>query len=285
MPTPIPVIRIPPSMRRPFDTPSISSYYHLRNADVEEPSYRFAVLQEEDRRCRWRLPLWLLFFGVTVSMLTLLFLLTGTVYPVPGWSTRYGSRPLSILRVSGTGDFYRAGHPPSATNDSTPHPLAPVSYAEPYRILSRLTGSGNVIALSTTMRRPSTTGPASLVDNNLSLLVQVRIPDTPRDARCTITSGITLTRPLETAGKAARVQLWSLAGMTSDGRSGENEWPQREAHVSSFDVRPGEAPVQRSSEFACPASRSLQTFEVTCAGDDACSVEVWQGLFRVEIRA
>ena len=66
--------------------------------------------------------------------------------------------------------------------------------------------------------------------------------------------------------------------------SDENYRPRREAHVSSFDVRPGEMPAQRSAEFACPPSQSLHTFEVSCAdGVDACSVEVWQGLFQVEI--
>ncbi len=122
------------------------------------------------------------------------------------------------------------------------------------------------------------------------MLVQVRTPDsdTPRDARCTITSGVTLTRHLESAGKVARVQLWSLVGIMPDvmSTSGENRWLQREAHVSSFEVRSGEMPVHRSAEFACPPSRSLQTFEISCADDDdACSVEVWQGLFRVEVRA
>ena len=68
--------------------------------------------------------------------------------------------------------------------------------------------------------------------------------------------------------------------------SDENHGLRRDARVSSFDVRPGEMPVQRSAEFACPPSRSLQTFEVSCANEDeACSVEVWQGLFRVEVRA
>lgn len=68
--------------------------------------------------------------------------------------------------------------------------------------------------------------------------------------------------------------------------SDEDHRLRREAHVSSFDVRPGEMPAQRSAEFACPPSQSLHTFEVSCAdGDDACSVEVWQGLFRVEISA
>lgn len=70
------------------------------------------------------------------------------------------------------------------------------------------------------------------------------------------------------------------------GMSGENHWLRREAHVSSFEVGPGQMPFQRSTEFTCPPSRSLQTFEVSCGDEDeACSVEVWQGLFRVEIRA
>ena len=48
-------------------------------------------------------------------------------------------------------------------------------------------------------------------------------------------------------------------------------------------MRPGD--VLRSVEFACPPSQSLQTFEVSCVDeDDACSVDVWQGLFQVEIR-
>lgn len=74
--------------------------------------------------------------------------------------------------------------------------------------------------------------------------------------------------------------------MTSDvSTPSEKHWPPwREAHVLSFDVLPGEVPAQRSVEFACPPSRSLHMFEVSCAdGDDMCSVEVWQGLFRVEV--
>ena len=94
-------------------------------------------------------------------------------------------------------------------------------------------------------------------------------------------------RRLESAGKVARVHLWSLERVISDvSASGEDYRPRREAHVSSFDVRPGEMPAQRSAEFSCPPSQSLHTFEVSCAeGDGPCSVEVWQGLFRVEISA
>jgi hypothetical protein len=109
----------------------------------------------------------------------------------------------------------------------------------------------------------------------------------PRDARCTITSGITLARRLETAGRVARVHLWSLEQVISDASASDEDYRlRREAHVSSFDVWPGEVPAQRSAEFMCPPSQSLHTFEVSCAeGDDTCSVEVWQGLFRVEISA
>jgi len=216
-----------------------------------------------------------------VSILTLLFLLTGTIHPMPSWWTSYDSHPLGVLEFAG--DTCRSGHPPSTTNDSASHHhLPPIRYAEPGRIVARLTSGGDTTAPSVVMRRPSRSGPASLVDSTLSLLVQVRMPDSTRDAQCIITSGITLTRRLESAGMGARVQLWSLAEITS----GEGYRSQREAHVWSFDVRPGETPVQRSAEFACPPPQSLQTFEVSCAdGDGECSVEVWQGLFRVEIRA
>jgi hypothetical protein len=101
-----------------------------------------------------------------------------------------------------------------------------------------------------------------------------------------ITSGITLTRHLETAGKVAQVQMWSLTEPTPDVGTWDVTWnyrTQRGEYVWSFDVRPGD--VLRSVAFACPPSQSLQTFEVSCVdGDDACSVEVWEGLFRVEIR-
>src|SRR6266404_5669037 len=99
--------------------------------------------------------------------------------------------------------------------------------------------------------------------------------DTPAGARCTVTSGITLARRLE----AARVQLWSLAQTTPDASAWATDWdswPQREAHVSSFDVRPGGLWLH-SAEFSCPPSEALQTFEVSCVGggedDDECSVD------------
>lgn len=70
------------------------------------------------------------------------------------------------------------------------------------------------------------------------------------------------------------------------GMSGELHGLRREAHVSSFEVGLGQTSLQRSAEFACPPSRTLQMFEVSCAGEDeVCSVEVWQRLFRVEVRA
>jgi len=142
--------------------------------------------------------------------------------------------------------------------------------------------------------RPSFCGSATLIDNTVSLLVQVRMPhDTPHGSRRTVTAGIMLARRLEAVGRAARVQVWSLAQTTPDAST----WwiwgsrPQREAHLSSFDVRPGGRLLLHSAEFACPPpSRSLQTFEISCVGgddedeDDGCAVDVWQDLFRVEIR-
>jgi hypothetical protein len=87
------------------------------------------------------------------------------------------------------------------------------------------------------------------------------------------------------------VQVWSLARTTPDASAWATNWdgrPQREALVSSFDVRPGGL-LLHSAEFGCPPpSQSLHTFEVSCApggddDDDACAVDVWQDLFRVEI--
>lgn len=119
--------------------------------------------------------------------------------------------------------------------------------------------------------------------------------DTPHGARCAVTAGITLARHLEAAGRAARVQIWSLAHTTPEASTWGTKWdwdarPQREAYLSSFDLRPGDGPLLRSAEFGClPQSQSLQTFEISCAdgddeGDDGCIVDVWQDVFRVEIR-
>jgi hypothetical protein len=114
--------------------------------------------------------------------------------------------------------------------------------------------------------------------------------DTPHGARCAVTSGITLARRLEALGRAARVQMWSLAQTTPDASTWW-DWrsrPQRQALLSSFDVWPGARLLLYSAEFACPPPlRSLQTFEISCVGgddDDGCAVDVWQDLFRVEIR-
>jgi len=141
------------------------------------PPYRFIVIREEPREsytstrsyssypcvdCRWHLPLWLLFFGATVSIVTLLFLLTGSMYPIHGWWTRYGSQSLGVLK-----GIYHTGHSPSAINDSMSYPLAPVSYVEPSRVFARSTRSGDFIMPSTVMRRPSTSGPAFLLDNSV----------------------------------------------------------------------------------------------------------------------
>jgi len=178
-------IRLPSSVRHPPNPFSLSPrYHHAHDSDTEQiPPYSFQVIREEARESsntpffftlfsnhpridwRWHLPLWLLFFGVTVSILTLLFLLTGTVYPVPGWWTRYGSHSLGVLKIAG--DICRAGHLPSATNDSMLQPLAPVSHVGPGRVFARSTRNGDITTPPTMMRRPSTSGPASLVDNTV----------------------------------------------------------------------------------------------------------------------
>ena len=262
--------------------------------------------------CRWRLPLWLLLFGVVVSVLTLSYLLTGTVYP-NSW-TRFSPESLGMLTASE--GFYRAGHRPSTIDDAASNKLKPVSHSTLNRVFAQISKSGDITMVQSRIGRPSFCGGATLVDNTVrfcrvamahspakhsrswfvlvqvSLLVQVRMPhDTPRGARCAVTSGITLARRLEAAGKVARVQVWSLAQTTPDANTWATNWdarPQREAHVSSFEVRPG-GRLLHSAEFGCPPpSQSLQTFEVSCApggDDDACSVDVWQDLFRVEIRA
>jgi hypothetical protein len=97
-----------------------------------------------------------------VSILTLLFLLTGSMYPINGWWTRYGSESLGVLK-----GICRAGHSPSAINDSVSHPLVPVNYVEPSHVFARSTRSGDFIMPPTVMRRPSKSGPAFLVDNSV----------------------------------------------------------------------------------------------------------------------
>ncbi|KAH9013019.1 hypothetical protein EDB85DRAFT_2035398 [Lactarius pseudohatsudake] len=251
----------------------MSSHHHTSNGHHESNLYGFSVVREENH-CRWRLPLWLLLFSGMVSVLTLSFLLTGTVYP-NSW-TRFSSESMGMF--SPAEGFYRPGHPPSTFDGAASNMLEPVSHAAP-DFFARISRSGDITMAPRSIGRPSSCGPATLVDNSVSLLVQVRMPhDTPRGARCAVTSGITLARRLEAAGKAARVQMCTWG----DSR------PRREAHVSSFDVRPGEVRLH-SAEFGCPPpAQSVQTFEVACAGgddDDACAVDVWQDLFRVEIRA
>ena len=117
---------------------------------------------------------------------------------------------------------------------------------------------------------------------------------TPHGSRCAVAAGITLARHLEVAGRAARVQIWSLAQTTSDASTWGSKWdwdarPKREVHLSSFDLRPGGTQLLHSAEFVCPPpSQSSQMFEISCVGggndDDGCAVDVWQELFRVEIR-
>ncbi|KAI9454222.1 hypothetical protein BJY52DRAFT_1225196 [Lactarius psammicola] len=271
----------------------MSSHHHHTNDHHHHESnlYGFPVIREENH-CRWRLPLWLLLFGGMVSVLTLSFLLTGTVYP-NSW-TRFSSESLGMLTASE--GFYRTGHRTPTIDDAASSTLEPVSYATPDLVFARISRSGDITMAPRSIGRPSSCGPATLVDNTVSLLVQFRMPhDTPRGARCAVTSGITLARQLEAAGKAVQVQVWSLGQSMPDMSTWSTNWdsrPQREAHVSSFDVRPGGGLRLHSAEFGCPPpSQSLQTFEVSCVGgdededEDACSVDVWQDLFRVEIRA
>lgn len=181
-------IRLPSSVRHPPNSFSPSPPYHVHDSDTTEqiPSYSFRLIREEVRESsntpshitasshhpshigwRWHLPLWLLFFGVTVSILTLLFLLTGTVYPIPGWWTRYGSHSLGVLKMAG--DICRDGHLPSAiNNDTMSQPLVPVSHVGPRRVFARSTSNGDIAIMGPTiMRRPSTSGPASLVDKTV----------------------------------------------------------------------------------------------------------------------
>jgi hypothetical protein len=170
-------IPLTPPPRHPTNSFYLSPRCYLHDGDPEQSPYRFTVIRQEPREppsstrrrpshscidCRWHLPLWLLFFGVTVSILTLLFLLTGTVYPIHGWWTRYRSDSLGVLKIAE--GIYRAGHIPS---ESTPHPLVPVSYVEPDRVFARSTRNGDFAIPSTVMTRPSTSGPASLVDNSV----------------------------------------------------------------------------------------------------------------------
>jgi hypothetical protein len=101
-----------------------------------------------------------------VSILTLLFLLTGTVYPIPGWWTRYGSHSLGVLKIAG--DICHDGHLPSAVNGSmVTQPLAPVSHVVPRRVFARTRTNGYITTAPAMMRRPSTSGPASLVDKTV----------------------------------------------------------------------------------------------------------------------
>lgn len=254
---------------------------HCRaNCAHHEPS--IYIREREENCCRWRLPLWLLLFSAMVSLLTLSYLLTGTVYP-NSW-TRFSSESMGMF----TEGFYRPRQPDDAISK-------PVSHATPDHVFARLSRNGDTTMVPRSIGRPTSCGSAIQVDNTVSLLVQVRMPhDTPHGARCSVTSGITLARHLEAAGRAARVQMWSLAHTTPDATTWgtKRDWDarhQREAHLSSFDLRPGGGPLLHSAEFACPPpSQSLQTFEVSCAGgvdeDGRCAVDVWQDLFRVEIR-
>jgi hypothetical protein len=196
MPAPAFAIRLP-SARHPPNSFTLSPRYRDHDSDAERNlPISFEVIRDEVREsfstlpafyhvfflhitlaldCRWHLPLWLLVFGATESILTFLFLLTGTVYPIHGWWTRYGSHSLDVLKIAG--DIYRAGEPSFTINDSIAEPLGTVSYVEPRRLFARFTENGGVTTpYTTTMRRPSTSGPASLVDSTVRLLVVMLAP-------------------------------------------------------------------------------------------------------------
>lgn len=107
--------------------------------------------------CHWRLPLWLLLFSGMVSLLTLSFLLTGTVYP-NSW-TRFSSESLGML----TEGFYRAGQP----DDSSPSLLESVSHATPDHVFAQISRSGDITMVPRSIGRPSSCGPATQVDNTV----------------------------------------------------------------------------------------------------------------------
>ena len=109
--------------------------------------------------CRWRLPLWLLLFSGMVSVLTLSYLLTGTVYP-NSW-TRFSSESLGMLTaVEG---FYSAGQ----QDDAASRMLEPVSHAAPDHVFARISRSGEITMAPRSIGRPSSCGPATLVDNTV----------------------------------------------------------------------------------------------------------------------
>jgi hypothetical protein len=113
--------------------------------------------------CRWRLPLWLLLFGVMVSALTLSYLLTGTVYP-NSW-TRFSSESLDMLSASE--GFYRAGHQPPTIGDAASSMVEPVSHATPDRVFAQISRSGDVTMAPSGIGCPSSSGLTTLVDDTV----------------------------------------------------------------------------------------------------------------------
>jgi hypothetical protein len=110
--------------------------------------------------CRWGLPLWLLLFSAMVSLLTLSFLLTGTVYP-NSW-TRFSSESLGML----TEGFYRPGQ----QDDSAWSTMRePVSHATPDHVFARISRSGDITMVPRSIGRPSSCGPATQVDSTVRL--------------------------------------------------------------------------------------------------------------------
>lgn len=121
--------------------------------------------------CRWRLPLWLLLFGVMVSVLTLSYLLTGTVYP-NSW-TRFSSESLDMLTASEC--FYHAGHWPPTIDDAASSMLELVSHSTPDRVFAQISKSGEITMAPNSIGRPSSCGPATLVDNTVRCALRCRV--------------------------------------------------------------------------------------------------------------
>jgi hypothetical protein len=76
---------------------------------------------------------------------------------------RFSSHSLGVFDAIKS--IYRPGHQPLV---SASHPLVQISYVEPDRVFTRVTQTGDVVMASPArMRRPSTSGPASVVDSTV----------------------------------------------------------------------------------------------------------------------
>lgn len=91
-----------------------------------------------------------------VSVFTLSYLLTGTVYP-NSW-TRFSSESLGMFTAAE--GFYRAGQQEDGM-------LKPVSHPMPDHVFARISRSGDITMIPKSIGRPSSCGPATLVDNTV----------------------------------------------------------------------------------------------------------------------